>query len=98
MERVEVSAESTTSPSAQTPERLRRLTWACRRGMRELDLLLAAFLERRYGHLPVTEQRIFENLLEYPDPLLYDYLMGRQPPTDLITAHVIQQIQRALTD
>jgi len=86
------------TPDAQKPEQLRRLTWACRRGMRELDLLLAAFLERGYRHLSVTEQRIFEDLLECPDPLLYDYLMGRLPPADPITAHVIQQIQRSLTN
>lgn len=78
--------------------RVRRLMWACRRGIRELDLLLTAFLERRYSHLSVNEQHIFENLLEYPDPLLYDYLMGRQTPTDLTIDHVIQQVRRIFTD
>ncbi|CAK0746873.1 FAD assembly factor SdhE [Gammaproteobacteria bacterium] len=79
-------------------QRIRRLSWACRRGMRELDLLLTAFLERRYCGLPATDQRIFEDLLEYPDPILYDYFMGRQTPIDPLVARVIQQIRRALTD
>ena len=66
--------------------------------MRELDLLLTTFLERRYRYLSDTNQQIFEDLLAYPDVTLYDYLMGRQVPTNSTFAYVIQQIQRTFTD
>ena len=45
--------------AASDPERLRRLYWACRRGMRELDILLGGFLARRYAALPAAQRQVF---------------------------------------
>ncbi|MGF1527736.1 MAG: succinate dehydrogenase assembly factor 2 [Candidatus Competibacterales bacterium] len=59
-----------------------KLRWQCRRGMRELDVLLLNYLERRFDAAPALEQRIFEQLLELPDPELFGYVTGRQIPAD----------------
>ena len=74
--------------------RRRRLYWQCRRGMRELDLLLQGFLETGFDRLTETEQKAFEDLLGLPDQLLLAYLMGRQRPPQSALAHVVQQIRR----
>jgi len=56
---------------------LSRLRWRCRRGMRELDVLLGRYLERDYAAAGQTERDAFSGLLELPDPDLYGYLFGR---------------------
>jgi len=48
-----------------------RLRWKCRRGLLELDLILAKFLEKHPG-----EVRLYE-LLELPDNDLLDIALGR---------------------
>ena len=70
-----------------------RLYWQCRRGMLELDLVLQAFLDHRYERAPSDERRAFEALLNYPDALLFEYIMGREIPTDSQLVHVINQLR-----
>jgi len=52
------------------------LRWRCRRGMKELDLLLERFLQNHYPGAPRERQRAFERLLSFPDPLLAELLLG----------------------
>ena len=52
------------------------LRWRCRRGMKELDLLLERFLQSGYDHAPPERQRAFEHLLTLPDPLIAELLLG----------------------
>ena len=55
-----------------------RLAWRCRRGIKELDLLLLRWLER-YFEAATAEQRAgFAALLELPDPELACYLLGSE--------------------
>ncbi|NOX43215.1 MAG: succinate dehydrogenase assembly factor 2 [Gammaproteobacteria bacterium] len=70
-----------------------RLQWRCRRGMLELDTLLQEFLETQYDILANNQKDIFENLLTYPDQLLFEYLMGKIKPLDKEVAHVVERIR-----
>ena len=70
-----------------------RLGWQCRRGMRELDELLKCFLVRRYSSLDAGEQKTFEVLLDYPDAVLLELLMGRMMPADKDVANIVQEIR-----
>ena len=72
-----------------------RLQWQCRRGMRELDELLLAFLDRGYERLDGDGRRAFAALLEYPDAVLLECLMGRMIPTDKEVGHVVDAIRSA---
>lgn len=74
------------------PTRKRRLGWRCRRGMRELDVVLQRYLEARYSDAPVDEQTAFEALLELQDPQLFAYLTGRDSPTDLEMVNVVARL------
>jgi antitoxin CptB len=69
-----------------------RLRWRCRRGMRELDVLLERYLERRYPLAPAAEQRAFETLLELQDPQLFAYVTGREQPADPELADVVARL------
>jgi antitoxin CptB len=57
-----------------------RLLWRCRRGVKEMDLLLECFLERCYPVLDSDERQAFEAFLEEPDPEILDWIMGRAEP------------------
>jgi antitoxin CptB len=59
-----------------------RLAWRCRRGMKELDLLLTDYLGNRWRQAAPRERAAFERILELPDPLLAAYLMERETPPD----------------
>lgn len=63
--------------------RLSRLRWRCRRGMRELDVLLAGWLERHGATAAPERLAAFAELLEVEDDRLWDWCMGRaQPPRE----------------
>ena len=70
-----------------------RLSWQCRRGMRELDELLKRFLTLRYSSLDGEELKTFELLLEYPDAVLIELLMGRMTPADGDVAKIVREIR-----
>ena len=72
-----------------------RLAWQCRRGMRELDVLLNGFLARRYRALDSNGQRVFNTLLAYPDSVLLELLMGRMAPADRDIAGIVREIRNA---
>lgn len=69
-----------------------KLRWQCRRGMRELDVLLRDYLDRRYEAASHAEKRAFEQVLALPDPELAGYLLGRQEPESAAIADVIDRI------
>jgi succinate dehydrogenase flavin-adding protein (antitoxin of CptAB toxin-antitoxin module) len=50
--------------------------------MRELDVVLEAYLERVYDQLPSERQRLFAALLDEQDPLLHGWMTGRAEPAD----------------
>lgn len=47
--------------------------------MKELDLLFNRYLDTRYVAAPEAEQRAFECLLSYEDPVLWAWLIGAEP-------------------
>lgn len=73
-----------------------RLSWQCRRGMLELDLLLQGFVDEHYDRLTPAEQQAFETLLSYPDALLYEYFLGSTLPLDRVLADVVEKIRGPL--
>ena len=70
-----------------------RLRWRSRRGMRELDAVLLAFLDRSFESLNEADKARYDALLDLPDPLLYDYLVRRHAPEDEQLARLIAVIR-----
>ena len=71
-----------------------RIHWACRRGMKELDILIMPFFENEYDRLSAEEQQAFVQLLDYQDPQLFSWLMNQSQPEDNRLLHIIRQIQK----
>jgi antitoxin CptB len=76
--------------------RLAKLRWRSRRGMRELDAILLAFLDANATGLSEAEIACFEGILELPDPTLHAYLLGRSAPPDADAAVLIERIRASL--
>ena len=70
-----------------------RLLWASRRGMLELDLILAPFVEDVYDSLQEDDKLRFEVLLESEDQTLFMWFMQREEPTDPNMQRILQIIR-----
>ncbi len=71
-----------------------RLRWRCRRGMKELDLLLGDWLERRWPLADAARRHSFQWLLEQPDPEIASWLIGGLRPPDAGHAALVDDIVR----
>ena len=63
-------------PEMRDQARVSRLRWHCRRGMKELDVLLERFLHRHRQPLAAGRWPELETLLETEDDLLWDWLQN----------------------
>jgi antitoxin CptB len=71
-----------------------KLKWRCRRGMKELDLLLERYLAERYPGADAVEQAAFRELLEMQDPDLFAFVTGRERPATEELRRVIDTLRR----
>jgi antitoxin CptB len=67
-----------------------RIRWQCRRGLLELDLVLAKFLDIHLKNLSPVQLTIFKRLLDYPDNDLWDFASGKRAPPDAESASIIK--------
>lgn len=74
----------------------RRVRWQCRRGMRELDLVLQAFIAHGYEKLGSAERTRFAWLLEQPDAVLIGWLLETAPPIDEGMRRLVAKIRQSL--
>lgn len=69
-----------------------RLSWQCRRGMLEVELLLNAFIEHGYNDLNATEKQLFEQLLCCSDAELCPWLLGQYATENTPYTALIEKI------
>jgi len=60
-----------------TDEEVRRLSWRCRRGLLELDIVLQRFSENHVAGLSAQELLAFDSLLDLPDNEFLDVVTSR---------------------
>jgi antitoxin CptB len=72
---------------------LNRLRWRCRRGTRELDRLLGWWLTERYEKSDSACRDAFANMVEQPDPDLWDWLTGQRRPDDVRMLEIVDEIR-----
>ncbi len=72
---------------------LKRLRWRCRRGMRELDVLLTRWLEREWATASETRRGVFLRLLDCEDDKLWRWFLGNETAPDVALDALIRQIR-----
>jgi antitoxin CptB len=82
-----------TEPEADP--RVRALRWQCRRGMKELDILLVRYLDNRFVVADSGEQENFVRLLKVEDDLLWAWFMGRSHSEDPELDALVRRIRSA---
>ena len=83
----------TPHPSLITPHS--RIRWDCRRGMLELDIVLARFMEQNFERLTPQEVEAFKGLLAYSDPDLWGLIQDRGTGGDDETKTVLQLLRES---
>jgi antitoxin CptB len=58
----------------ETPPRIRKLKWLCRRGMKELDVLFERFIQNEQDALEQGSWPELESLLALEDDQLWDFI------------------------
>lgn len=71
-----------------------RLRWRCRRGMKELDVMLVRWLDGPGQGASSAETAHFDRLLDLPDPELAAYLLRGEPSIDPELAALVAAIRR----
>ena len=59
---------------------LSELKWKCRKGIRELDVLLTKYLEEIFINLPKQEQDIFIEFVNIDSNELFDIVFNKKIP------------------
>jgi antitoxin CptB len=72
-----------------------RLLWRCRRGMKELDVVLDRFARAAIPQLGGSGRRTLAAFLELPDPVLAGYLLHGEVPEDPEYARMVGAILSA---
>ena len=71
-----------------------RLAWRCRRGIKEMDILLERFLAEDYPLLNSKQQQTFENFLEETDLDIMSWLMNRSEPANSDYVEIVRRLQQ----
>jgi antitoxin CptB len=71
------------------------LKWRCRRGMLELDILLNTYLDKTYHTMSQQQGAVFTEVLDYPDQVLLDLLLGNMRSSNTEINSLVADIQQA---
>lgn len=69
-----------------------QLRWRCRRGMRELDTLMTAWLEQCWAEADTETRAGFLRLLDSEDDALWDWMTGRVVPEDIELREAVARV------
>jgi antitoxin CptB len=89
---VPTNPNASVTPTTTLDPEARRLLWRCRRGMKELDVLLERFARRELPQASAGQRQTLARFLELPDPVLVDYLLGQAIPPDRELVDLVAQI------
>lgn len=77
-------------------EEERRLRWQCRRGLKELDVILEPFMEDYYRDAPELQQQQFQCLLQEEDVDLLSWFMGYLEPERADYRDIVAYVKQSL--
>ena len=72
-----------------------KLLWRCRRGIREMDIVLQDFIHQQFDGLSEQDQASFRKLLDEADLDILNWLMQRDTPEDDELKHIVSIIRES---
>lgn len=72
-----------------------RLLWRCRRGIREMDIVLQEFLNQSYDALSDTDKATFSQLLDESDLDILNWILDKDRPESDAFMHIITLIRES---
>ena len=72
-----------------------RLLWRCRRGIREMDIVLQEFLYQSYDTLSDADKSSFAQLLDEADLDILNWIMGKGEPENDDIKNIIALIRQS---
>lgn len=70
----------------------KRMCWASRRGMLELDLILEPFVKEHYRGMSDEDKGRYRSLMESQDQELFGWFLKRELPEDAELATMVKRI------
>lgn len=77
------------------PARIRKLRWLCRRGMKELDILLEPFVTQHTAAITRGEWPELEAMLDCEDDVLWDWIQNPGAAVNPAFRDILEQIRTA---
>lgn len=71
----------------------RRIMYQARRGLKELDFYIDAYVKSEYLNADASEQATFAKLLTYEDPDLLNYFLNQDKPEDEQVMALVNKIK-----
>ena len=70
-----------------------RLLWRCRRGIKEMDIVLQNFIKDSYDELNNENKSAFSKVLEEQDLDILNWILGKDKPEDTELIEIIKKIR-----
>ena len=70
-----------------------RILWRCRRGIKEMDIVLQDFIKDSYDELNNENKSAFSKLLEEEDLDILNWILGKDKPEDAALIEIIKKIR-----
>ena len=74
-------------------EKKSRIFWRCRRGIKEMDIVLQDFIKNSYDELNNENKSAFSKLLEEQDLDILNWVLGKDKPNDKTLIEIIKKIR-----
>ena len=74
-------------------EKKSRILWRCRRGIKEMDIVLQDFIKNSYDELNNENKSAFSKLLEEQDLDILNWVLGKDKPEDKTLIEIIKKLK-----
>ena len=74
-------------------EKKSRILWRCRRGIKEMDIVLQDFIKDSYDELNNENKSAFSKLLDEQDLDILNWILGKDKPEDTELIEIIKKIR-----
>ena len=88
-----MTSKNSDTNSEKNQIELSQLRWHCRRGVKELDVVLTNYLENHYQDSTDDLQEAFKTLLNLEDPILMSLVLDHHQIDDIAQNYILDKMK-----